>query len=58
MATYINIKTDGQTETIDEFETRREAIKMLKEYRIASSWYVGAYLSNRSTKDWRNDERP
>ena len=52
MTTYINIKTNNEVETIDEFDTRKEALKMLKEYRIASSFYSGAYLSQRPTKDW------
>ena len=50
---YINIKEDGKVETLDEFETYKEAIKMLKEYRIASSYYYGAYISRRCTKEWR-----
>lgn len=54
--TYINLKDPytKQTETIDEFETRREARRILKEYRIASNYYSGAYLSQRSTNDWKN----
>lgn len=54
MTTYINIKEAGQVETIDEFETFKEAREMLKEYKIASSWYGPAYLSQKSTKEWRN----
>lgn len=49
---YINIKEAGSVETLDEFETRKEALKMLKEYRIASSYYYSAYISSRSTKEW------
>jgi len=55
MATYINIKENGQTETLDEFETYSEAKKMLVEYKIASSYYSGAYLSSRSTKEWKEN---
>ena len=47
--TYINIKTYGQTETIDSFETRKEARLMLKEYRMSMP---GAYLSQRAVKGW------
>lgn len=54
MTTYLNIKTDGEVETFDEFETRKEAFKMLKEYRLCSSFYYGAYLSQRCTNEWRN----
>jgi hypothetical protein len=50
--TYINIKENNIIETIDAFTTRREAIKMLKEYRIASNYYNNAYLSQRPTKDY------
>lgn len=53
MTTYINIKDQGKVGTLDEFETHKEAREMLKEYRIASSYYAGAYLSNRCTKEWR-----
>ena len=50
--TYINIKENNQVETIDSFDTRIEAFKMLKEYRLASSYYHSAYLSQRATKDY------
>lgn len=51
--TYINIKENNTIETIDAFPTRIEAIKMLKEYRIASNYYNNAYLSQRPTKDYK-----
>jgi len=53
MTTYINAKVYGCTETIDEFETAKEAGEMIKEYRIAdpSHYY---WMSQRSTKEWRN----
>ncbi len=54
---YINgycQRSKKDLETIDEFKTRREAVKMLKEYRLA---YQGTgfnlYLSQRSCKDWK-----
>lgn len=50
---YINIKKDGKVETIDQFDTYKEAIKAKKEYIIASDWYYGCYISSRSTKEWR-----
>jgi len=50
---YINIKEDNKVETLDEFTTYKEARKMLKEYNIASSYYHGAYLSSRSTQEWK-----
>ena len=49
---YINLKTPAHgTETIDEFTTRKEAVAMLREYRMS---IPGAYLSTRCTKEWRN----
>jgi len=47
---YINISQYGVVETIDEFETRKEGLLMLKEYRMVNADY---YLSSRCTKDWR-----
>lgn len=49
--TYINFKTADGVETADEFSTRLEARKMIKEYYLAD-WYNSYYLSNRCTKDW------
>ena len=51
MTTYINIKNYGETETIDEFETRKEALKMAIEYNYgdSSNHY---YLSQKCTKTW------
>lgn len=48
---YINTQRYGHVETIDEFETRNEARKMLAEYNIA--FHGGCYISTRCTKDWR-----
>ena len=45
--------TEG-IDTIDSFETYKEANKMAKEYRMASSYYSGIYLSQRSTKNYKN----
>ena len=50
--TYIQRKGDGYLETVDEFESRREAMKMLIEYRIADP-YAHYYLSSRACKAWR-----
>lgn len=54
MTTYINSKYQNEIETIDEFETRKEAIKMLSEYRMAYDSGFELWLSNRSTKEWRD----
>lgn len=50
--TYIQRKGDGYLETVDEFETRKEAREMLKEYRLSdpSAEY---YISSRACKEWR-----
>ena len=51
MKYYINLK-GAYRETVDEFDTRKEAIAMLCEYRFA---YPGLnyYLSTRCCKDWK-----
>ena len=51
---YINMKGNYGIETVDEFETYREALKMLREYRIADD-YNHYYISQRCTKDWKED---
>jgi len=51
--TYINMKESGAVETVDEFETRKEAREMLAEYRMAFG-YCELYLSTRCTQDWKN----
>lgn len=40
-------------ETVDEFETRKEAVAMLKEYRMADP-YGTYYLSQRCCKEWES----
>lgn len=49
---YINIKNGGVVETVDEFETHKEAKEMVKEYNLSdvNNHY---YISNRCTKEWR-----
>lgn len=48
---YIQRKGNGYLETVDEFETRSEALDMLAEYRMADP-YADHYLSSRPCKDW------
>jgi len=48
---YINIKSVYGVETIDEFETIKEAIKMLKEYQLSNT-YSNLYISQRHDKTW------
>lgn len=52
MAYYIQRKDAQQLETVDEFETRKEARAMVAEYQMAdpSAEY---YVSTRACKDWR-----
>lgn len=51
MKTYIQRKGQGLLETVDEFETRKEAREMVKEYRI-SDRSAEYYLSSRPCKSW------
>ena len=47
---YINIKTSYGTETVDEFESKKEAREMLFEYNYGGGTY---YISTRCTRDWK-----
>lgn len=49
---YINMKNGREVETVDEFETRREARDMLAEY-VMSAPGAGYYISTRATAEWR-----
>lgn len=51
---YINWKISGKVETVDQFETRKEAKLMISEYQMAYGYQGEVYISNRCTKDWRN----
>ena len=51
---YINRYEYGHRisiETVDQFETRAEAVKMLAEYRMADRMAEYA-ISRRATRDW------
>ena len=52
MKTYIQRKDSRYLETVDEFDTRKEARAMLVEYRMADR-SASYYLSSRPCKDWR-----
>ena len=56
MPYYINYRYQRMPrETVDEFETRKEAREMLKEYRIADP--LGEYwLSSRTCKNWKEED--
>jgi hypothetical protein len=49
---YIQRKDGKYLETVDEFETRKEAQTMLKEYRMADN-SAEYYTSQRACKDWK-----
>lgn len=51
--TYVQRKGDGYLETVDQFDTRHEALKMLDEYRMSDP-YACYYLSSRACKDWND----
>ena len=50
---YINRKGQGQVETVDEFDTRKEARAMLAEYRMADP-SAHHYLSSRPCEGWND----
>jgi len=50
---YVQRKDSNYLETVDEFETMKEAREMLKEYRMSDP-YGYFYLSQRACKDWNN----
>lgn len=52
---YIQRKDDKDLETVDQFETRKEAKAMLTEYRISDS-SAEYYISSRACKAWRDSE--
>lgn len=50
---YINRRGDGYVETVDEFETRAEALEMLAEYRM-SDRTAAFTISNTPTEGWED----
>jgi len=51
MRTYIQRRDSNQLETVDEFDTRKEARAMLAEYQVADP-FASYYLSSRPCKGW------
>lgn len=49
---YIQRKDSNGLETVDEFETYKEAKSMLAEYRM-SDRFASFYISSRCCKAWR-----
>lgn len=52
---YIQRKEGKQLETIDEFETYKEAFLTLKEYRM-SDYLAEYYISSRCCKAWKESK--
>lgn len=50
---YIQRKDGKELETVDEFETRKEAQAMVKEYRISDT-SAQYYISSRCCKAWKD----
>jgi hypothetical protein len=48
---YIQRKSAGYLETVDAFDTMKDARAMLKEYRLSDSSAV-YYISRRACKAW------
>jgi len=52
---YVQRKDSQQLETVDEFETYKEARKMVAEYRLSDPC-ADYYLSSRACRDWNKSE--
>lgn len=52
MAYYINYRGAEGVETVDEFETRREAVSACREYNANRAFGNACYVSSRPTKEW------
>lgn len=45
-----------QLETVDQFETRKEAREALKEYKLSDT-SANYYTSSRACQDWRETQK-
>lgn len=52
MPYYIQRRGNGYLETVDEFDTRKEANRMLTEYQMADPT-ADHYISSRCCANWR-----
>jgi len=52
---YIQRKDSRYLETVDQFDTRKEARDMLAEYQL-SDHSARYYISSRACNDWRQKE--
>ena len=54
MTWYINTGHHNKVETIDQFDTHKEALEALWEYRLAMPNAIRLRISRRPTKAWRD----
>lgn len=50
------MRSGSNLETVDEFETRKEAVSMLTEYNMAAGIGWHYYLSTRPCRGWSKEE--
>ena len=55
MTTYVQRLGQGYRETVDEYESPKEARAMIKEYRLSDP-SAAYYLSTRPCKAWSNED--
>lgn len=53
---YIQRKDSQYLETVDEFDTRKEAKAMLSEYQLSDP-YAHYYISSRACKAWKEADQ-
>ena len=53
MTWYINVGRHSEVETIDHFDTHKEALEALSEYRPRWPDAIRLRISRRCTKAWR-----
>ena len=51
--TYIQRKEDNQLETVDQFDSYREAKEMIKEYWLSDPYAI-YYLSSKACRAWND----
>lgn len=55
MPTYINRRGQGYRETVDEYDSRKEAQEMVNEYRLGDPT-ADYWISSRCCANWKEDE--
>ena len=53
MTWYINVGRHNKVETIDQFDTHREALEALREYRLSMPDAIRLRISQRCTNMWK-----